>query len=207
MPVNDSKNKVATQISKAEVNSLPLIRFHGDVQLVSSHEQVKAALDDLRGHDLLGFDTESRPTFKRGQNFPVSLLQLATEDKAVLFQLHALLEHLPEVYAVLADPKVRKVGVAIHDDIKKLQELCDFEPAGFEEISNISQKAGIVNTGLRNLTGILLGRRISKGAQVTNWARSELSNAQINYAATDAWISRELYMKLEGLDLTNGTGE
>ena len=103
---------------------------------------------------------------------------------------------------MLSDPKIIKAGVAIHDDIRKLVELDTFKPAGIVEISDITQKLGIINTGLRSLAAIFLKRRISKGAQITNWNRKQLSETQIKYAATDAWISRELYICLSKLGHT-----
>jgi len=187
-------------IAKEQVNTLPLARYEGPVTVVADAREVPAAVEYLRDETLLGFDTESRPSFRRGDNHPVALLQLAGAERVYLFQLHALDELAPP-YALLSDPQVRKAGVAIRDDIRKLQELSPFPPANFVEISDISRGLEINNTGLRSLSAIFLGFRVSKGAQVTNWARRDLSDAQISYAATDAWVSRLLYLKLAGLGL------
>lgn len=193
MAETETNEDLVTHIKKEAINHLPLLRYEGPVTIVNDSEQLPAILADLKSHSLLGFDTESRPCFRRGQNYPVALLQLATDKIVYLFQLGFLEDDYPAIYEILADPEILKVGVALHDDVKKLQELYDFEAGGFVEISTYTQKQGIVNTGLRSLTAILLEHRISKGAQVSNWARSELSKQQINYAATDAWISRRLY--------------
>lgn len=172
-----------------------MFRYDGKVRVVRDGPEADAVLRELAREPILGFDTETRPTFKKGQSYPVSLLQLAAPRCVYLFQLLQL-DQLDRFAPLLADRNCRKAGVALHDDIKKLQEVIDFKAAGFIEISDITQRMGIVNTGLRSLAGHFLHRRISKGAQVTNWARKRLTDAQITYAATDAWISRELYVHL-----------
>ncbi len=189
-----------TTIAKADVNALPLARYEGPITLVAHARAAHAAVDYLRDETLVGFDTESRPSFRRGDNHPVALLQMAGAERVYLFQLH-LLDHLDPVLALLADPAIRKAGVAIRDDIKKLQELGDFTPRNFVEISDMSRRLEVNNTGLRNLSAMFLGYRVSKGAQVTNWARPDLTQPQITYAATDAWISRLLYLKFAGMGL------
>lgn len=182
-------------VDKTAINHLPLFRYDGPITLVSSQDGVRPAIEVLAESPVLGFDTETRPTFQKGQSFPPALLQLAGHDHVFLFQL-AKLDDLAPLFRILSDPDVLKVGIALHDDVKKLQSLLEFPPCGFLELSTLSTKAGIVNTGLRALSAILLGSRVSKGAQVTNWSRSQLTAAQIQYAATDAWVSRVLYVKM-----------
>jgi ribonuclease D len=186
------------KITKEEINALPLKSYEGRVTIVDNDDKLKTALRNLRKEKVLGFDTESRPSFKKGQNYPVSLIQLGGAHEVWLFQFHKFTSK-DELWKVLADRKVIKAGVAIQDDIKKLQELLEFKPGGFVEIADLTQKAGILNTGLRSLAGLLLNFRISKRAQVSNWARSALSEAQVQYAATDAWVSRELYCHMQKL--------
>lgn len=188
----------AIRISKEVINALPLMGYEGPVDLVSCDETLAHAVRKIQRERVLGFDTESRPAFRKGQSFPVSLIQLAGESTVWLFQIGKI-ENPGPLWDLLAQPDLLKVGVAIADDIKKLRELHPFEPAGFVEIASLSQKIGILNTGLRSLTGLLLKFRISKRAQVSNWARSELSEAQIQYAATDAWVSRLLYFRMLNL--------
>jgi ribonuclease D len=196
--------KVEISIPKESVNDYPLGRYEGPIDLIASDEALLTAVEELRSEPILGFDTESRPVFRRGQSYPPALLQLAGKEKVWLFQLQ-LFSQLEGLYSVLADPAIIKAGVAIRDDIKKLQEIHPFEAGGFVEIADFTQKAGIVNTGLRNLTAIFLNFRISKGAQVSNWARKELTQAQIRYAATDAWVSRQLYCRLMELGLVTNS--
>lgn len=189
-PTADNPEK---RIDKETINKLPLGGYKGKIVLVTNQQELESALEELKGQIILGFDTESRPSFRKGDNFGVSLLQLAGDDAVYLFQLAAF-ENLEPLYKLLEDRKVIKAGVAIHDDIKKLKELHPLKQGGFVEIADCTQKAGIINTGLRSLVAYFLGFRISKRAQVTNWARKDLTEAQIQYAATDAWVSRELYL-------------
>lgn len=190
---------VETRVTKDDVNALPLRSYEGPIHLVRSMEEVPAAVAAMRSEYVLGFDTESRPSFRKGQNFPPCLLQFAGEREVWLFQLRHL-EGLDWIRPVLENPAIRKVGVALHEDIRRLQQEYLFEPQGFVELGTITQQLGIVNTGLRSLAAILLSFRVSKGVQVSNWNRSELSEAQIKYAATDAWVSREIYHCLRSRD-------
>lgn len=190
------------KITKEEINALPLQAYEGPVRLVSKDQDIPGAIEELRQEEILGFDTESRPSFKKGVAYPASLIQLGGARQVWLFQISRLNKVGP-LWDLLATRRIIKAGVAIQDDIKKLQDLRPFKPAGFVEIADLSQKAGILNTGLRSLAGLLLHIRISKRAQVSNWARDDLSEAQIQYAATDAWVSRELYLHM--LDLSHRT--
>ena len=187
-------------ISKETVNRLPLIRYKGEIRLVDNESALEKAVQSLACEKVLGFDTETRPTFRRGQSYPLALLQLAGAKVVYLFQLN-FLDSLDHLIPLLSDPGIIKAGVAIHDDIRKLCEITEFKPAGFLELSSISQKLDIVNTGLRSLSAIYLNTRVSKGAQVTNWNRRQLNKAQINYAATDAWVSLKLYQRFGELNL------
>jgi hypothetical protein len=179
-------------ISKDEVNRLPLVRYNGEIRLVRTPTELSGALRNLRKETLLGFDTETRPSFRKGQSHLPSLVQLAGEDTVYLFQLNQL-NGSKALNRIYSNSRIIKAGIAIRDDIRKLHEMSPFKPLGFHEISDISQSLGIINTGLRSLAAMFLRCRISKGAQITNWSRRDLTPAQIRYAATDAWISRRLY--------------
>ncbi len=173
---------------------MPMISWEGPVELVESVEAAEAAVFELQKESLLGFDTETRPCFKKGEYHPPALVQLANAHKVWLFRI-CRMDTLKPLIPLLENPAVLKSGVAIQDDVKELRRLEEFSPAGFVDITSISVPAGIGSRGLRALCGILMGGRISKKAQVSNWAREKLDARQINYAATDAWISRELYLK------------
>lgn len=184
-----------TTIDKAEINAFPQIQFEGKIHLIDTPERIAPAIKCLNEEPYLGFDTETRPSFQKGRRFSVSLLQLSTADEAFLFRLNAI--HFPEkLKQILEKATPLKLGVALHDDIRTLQRLSAFEPQGFVDFSQIAKKLGFKNLGLRSLVGIFLGFRISKGARLSNWESQELTAAQLNYAATDAWICREMYMCL-----------
>jgi ribonuclease D len=150
----------------------------------------------LAGHTLLGFDTETRPAYKKGESYLPSLLQLACADEVFIFQLKHLGLARP-LRGILADPAIIKAGVSLDYDIRELKKLSRFKAAGFADLGNLARKAGIKNHGLRGLAAVFLGFRIPKGAQTTNWARDVLTPQQIQYAATDAWVGRRLYLALE----------
>ena len=180
------------KISKAEINELPLIAWEGEIQILESAEEMEAAASILANESHLGFDTETRPSFKKGDYYPPALIQLATEHCVYLFRISET-ETFDPLLPILESPDILKTGVAIKDDVKELRAIEDFTPNGFVEIADITVKLGYENRGLRALAGLLMQGRISKAAQVTNWARPKLDNKQVRYAATDAWISREIY--------------
>lgn len=188
------------RIEKEAIAALPLGEWTGKIVLVEDPRHVPAAVARLSMERVLGFDTETKPNFRPGgNNFP-SLVQLAGDDIVYLFRLDDC-GGVPGLFPLLRDPKILKVGVAVKDDVKNLKDRAPFKDAGFVEISDFTRRANIENTGLRALVAHFLGMRISKSAQVTNWAAKHLSPQQITYAATDAWVSRELYLKIEELGL------
>lgn len=188
---------VATQprLSKEEINTLPLIHWQGPIQIINSRDGAEQAVEMLQQEPVLGFDTETRPAFKKGQHFPPSLLQLAGEDQVFIFQLQQT--GLPKnLLALLNNQNIVKTGVAIAYDLSELNQLQPFAHQGFYDLGTMAKERGIQNHGLRGLAAVVLGHRISKSARVTNWAGKNLTNKQIRYAATDAWIGRKIYQKL-----------
>lgn len=184
------------RMDKETLRNLPLLGFSGRIELVADDARLDQALEELRPVSVVGFDTESKPTFRREDEVrPPALLQLATGARAWLFQLRPLTRHA-ELFDLLADPEIKKVGVAPHDDIKGLNRIAEFKPASFVDLSDLAAKRGIITTGLRNLAGLFLNGRISKAAQVSNWEQNPLTRKQIQYAATDAWVSLRIYEEL-----------
>lgn len=189
---------MAARISKEDINLLPLGSWEGPVVVVQRVDDLEPALARLASADLLGFDTETRPAFRKGQSFPPSLLQLATADEVFLFQLNRV--GLPGgLLKLLSDPDILKAGVGLDFDLKSLQELRPFQPRGFVDLARVARQKGIRNNGLRGLAAAVCGIRISKSARTTNWANDLLTPQQIRYAATDAWIGRELFLRLDSL--------
>jgi ribonuclease D len=184
-------------VTDDELRKLPLLQFEGKVFLVDSMQKFKRAIGDIGSPSLLGFDTETKPTFRKGSRHKVSLLQLADSNRAWLFRLNMI--GLPtELTDLLADKDIIKTGVAIHDDIKALRSLTQFEPGGFIDLQNIVADHGIKQLGLKKLSAIILGYSISKSQQVSNWEAQALTEAQQLYAATDAWVCRRIYQALNG---------
>jgi ribonuclease D len=184
------------RLSKEHIKTLPILSFEGKIHLITESKDVSEAIKILRKASVLGFDTETRPSFKKGEQYSVSLLQLSTRDEAFLFRLNYL-GFPKELVSLLADPDIKKVGVAILDDIRALRKLRKFDAQGFVELSNIGSELGIVTCGLRNLAAIFFGVRISKKEQLTNWERPDLNPSQCLYAATDAWICLKMFCYLD----------
>ena len=182
--------------SSEEINALPLRQYEGPVHVIHSDDAVPELMRALRQERLLGFDTESRPSFQRGQSFPVSLLQFATADAVYLVQIQTLsLKDM--IWEIFSEAGVIKTGVALQQDLHKLAELGTFAAAGFVDLAAVAGRLGFKKTGLRGLAAAILGFRVSKGAQRSNWARETLTEVQIRYAATDAWVARELYLAIQ----------
>ncbi len=188
-------NRFSENISKGELNKLPLRAFEGNIVVIENSKQAKTIIPYLKNQDILGFDTETKPSFKKGVRHKVAVLQLATKDEAFIFRLNenGLLNHIVDI---LSDDSIVKTGVAIHDDIKALQKKEDFTPKGFIDLQKYVKKFGIKDAGLRKLTGNILGFRISKRERLSNWEKTELSKSQLKYAATDAWVAYEIYEEL-----------
>jgi thymidylate synthase (FAD) len=184
-----------THWSSEEINQLPLRQYDGPVQIVSDDAAVPDMMRALHQERVLGFDTESRPAFQRGQSFPVSLIQFATVDTVYLVQIQQL-QNPERIWTVFGAADVIKTGVAIQHDLRKLGEMAEITPAGFVDLATIATRMGFKKTGLRGLAAAILGIRVSKGAQRSNWAREALTEAQVRYAATDAWVAREIYLAI-----------
>lgn len=183
-------------ITKAEINELPMKSYDGPIHLLNTPEEAEAAAAKLLNEKLLGFDTETRPAFRKGESYDPSLLQLGTEHEVYLFQIQQC-GLTPSILKVLSSPDIIKAGVAIDRDISELQAMVDFDADGFVELAIPAKEAQIKNLGLRGLTAILFNFRISKKEQVSNWARNELTASQQTYAATDAWLGRKIYLAFE----------
>jgi len=188
------------KLSKNEINSLPQIKFNGDVEVLSSNDNVQAAVNHLMNYDLIGFDTETKPTFVKGPLNPPSILQLACIDKVYIFQLDN--ESLyKKLFPVLSNENITKCGVSVDRDLIELMYLSPFDPLSFVDLGNIARDYDVPHHGLRGLVAMFLNYRISKGAQISDWSKTVLSPSQITYAATDAWISLKLFEAFEQNDL------
>jgi ribonuclease D len=181
-----------TSISDEEMRALPLKAFEGKVVVISESAALANALDELSAHGYVGFDTETKPVFVRGHYNKVAILQLATPEKVFLIRLRAT-GLTDEIVHFFQNENIQKAGVAIRDDIKALQHLKKFKPGGFVELATLSKEAGLEVESVKKLTALLLGFRISKSAQTSNWDSDQLNEKQISYAATDAWVCLKIY--------------
>ncbi len=189
----DNEEEIPKRLDKETINQFPLIRFQGSIKVAENSKAFQRYAAKLRKQRVLGFDIECKPNFRRGPNNPPALLQLATSDQAFLFRLYPVMK-LGPLAEILENPDIIKTGVAVKDDLQNLNKIEEVKPAGFEDLAQLAQSLKIEQTGLRNLTAIFFRHRLSKSAQLSNWQKRPLTSSQINYAATDAWISRELYL-------------
>jgi ribonuclease D len=183
-------------ISRDEVNALPVRRYEGAVRIVG--EDAESVLADVLKEEVVGFDTETRPSFRPGESYPPALAQIATANAVFLFQLR----HRSAVQAVarvLEAPQVVKAGVGLADDLKALKKVLEFHEKATFDLGAAAKRHGVGQSGVRNLTALYLGFRIPKGTKTSNWARSPLTPQQVAYAATDAWACRELYVRFRNL--------
>lgn len=186
---------LANRLSREYINSLPIIRFEGEVVIVTSEEQADEVAGRLMAETCVGFDTESRPSFTKGTSYPVSLVQLATHDTAYLFQLKKT-GFSDRFVELLENDRIKKIGVGVKNDIEKLQELRKFTAGGFVDLSKLAAAKGIIQVGLRGLAARYIKHRVTKTAQKTNWAQPQLTRKQQIYAAGDAWICLRIYPRL-----------
>ena len=184
------------KLSKDEINGMPLIKYEGDIKVFSKKDNIQGAVDYLLNQEVIGFDTETRPTFTKGPLNAPSIMQLAGGDSVFIFQLgrSRMFEKLSQV---LSEKRITKCGVSVDRDLIELMYLSPFDPCSFIDLGDVARERGMPHHGLRGLAALLLKYRISKSSQTSDWSRRKLSDAQITYAATDAWISLELFKKLE----------
>jgi len=188
----------ASEISKEELQSLPLVRFQGKIHLIEHIMDAQSAVSWLRTHPVLGFDTETRPSFTRGRINQLALLQLATDTDAFLFRICKM--GIPKsLLLLLTNPNILKIGAALKNDMDVLKRSTKIKPRGFIDLQEEVQKHQITNLGLCRMAGIILGVRISKSQQLSNWENDTLTEAQKRYAATDAWMCYMIYKKLINL--------
>jgi len=198
------EKKYSPNITQEELMTLPLYSYKGEVVCVDSLEKFQQVKDELYLEPLWGFDTETKPTFRKGDASKknVALLQLSSREKTYIFRLSII--GLPkELRDFLSTSKFTKIGLSSRDDIKGLQKLTPFEPAGFIDLQSIAPNFGIEEKSLRKMAAIVLGFRISKSQQLSNWESEVLTEKQIRYAATDSWVTRMIYVEMNRNDGDN----
>jgi L-methionine (R)-S-oxide reductase len=185
----------ASTIENSVLEMFPQVELKGHISLVTTRSQVQKAAEYLSRQPVLGFDTETKPRFSSGKMYKPALLQLSTDSRS--FLIHLKKTGLPpELVAVLSDPLIVKVGAAVRDDIIGLQRYVSFQAEGFVDLQEMAQQYGIVEKSVKKLAAIVLGKRVSKSQQTTNWEAYPLSEAQARYAATDAYVCFRIYQEL-----------
>ena len=184
-------------ITPADLEKLEYASFPGKIQVIDSvGAEFNRAIAYLRSQKIIGYDTETRECFSPDQpRYGIALLPLSGPGKAFLFRINKMGMHR-RLCNVLADPRILKIGAAVHDDIRGLQKHREFVPAGFVDLQKIVWEWGIRDKAVKKMAAIILGYRISKTQQLSNWEAETLSEGQCKYAATDAWVCREMYLKL-----------
>jgi len=188
------------ELSRDEVNELPIQRYEGEVRLVDSAQALEHAAAEWREARVMGFDTETRPAFKPGESYPPALAQLATERAVYLLPLLRL-DCSQALRSLLETEHTVKVGVGLPDDFRALRKSFEFAEKAVLDLGAVARRHGLKQSGVRYLAARFLGTRIPKGAKTSNWAAPRLTPQQIAYAATDAWVCRALYLKFEEMGL------
>ena len=192
------KKVIYSKFDKARIHQLPRALFEGQIEVVLSESEAAKAVDYLLKQPIIGIDTETRPSFRKGVKYYVSLLQVSTRDICFLFRL----KHTgmcPSIIRLLEDKTVPKIGLSLHDDLHQLHEVAQFEPGHFVELQHKVKAFGVGDLSLQKLFANFFGERISKGQRLTNWEADILSESQKRYAATDAWACVLLYEEMERL--------
>lgn len=189
-------NNFIDKISNEQTALLPAVEFRGEIRIVEHERDIVAACKTLAEQPVIGFDTETRPSFRPGVTFRVSLLQLSTPTVCYLFRLNKIPLAKP-ILQLLEDRRVLKIGADVAGDLRSLRQIRHFRDGGFVDLQGIAPEWGIGEKSLRKLSAIVLGRRVSKAQRLSNWEAAQLTEKQMRYAATDAWICPEIYRTLQ----------
>ena len=180
-------------ISKETVAEMPVVEYPGEITLVDTPEMARMALRELTRARVVGFDTETRPSFHRGHMHNVALMQLSTDDRCFLFRLNILGISEP-LRRFLEDPEIIKIGLSVHDDFSVMRRLVDdLDPQGFIDLQEYVKFFHINDISLQKIYAIVFKEKISKNQRLTNWEASVLTEQQQRYAAIDAWACLRLY--------------
>lgn len=202
---DDAGIPLAGILTPEEIARLPIRKYEGPVQLVASERELERAAPAILREKVVGLDTETRPAFVKGQSYLPSLVQVAASSAVYLFPLRN-----PGLFGalsgILESAEVVKAGIGLADDLKGLKKIFPFEPRNTLDLSAVARAEGFQQSGVRALAARLLGFRVTKGLATSNWAKSHLSSKQIAYAATDAWVCREIYLSFQRLGFLDAEG-
>lgn len=185
-----------SEITKEEVAELKMIQYEGPIRVIDTIEAFEQEIDQLFHYQFIGFDTETKPSFKKGKVYPTSLIQFSSDQMAWIIRVSRI-GYPGKLIELLSSGNILKIGSGLNDDMRRLRSDFLFEPGGFLDLQQYVQAFHIEEKGLKKMTGIVLGRRISKSQQVSNWDADTLTEPQLRYAATDAWICLKIYNALK----------
>ncbi len=188
-------NNFTDKISNEETAQLPAIEFGGTIRIIEQERDIAAACKELAAEPMIGFDTETRPSFRPGVTFRVSLLQLSTPKVCYLFRLNKIPLAKP-ILQLFENRQLLKIGADVAGDLRSLRQIRHFRDAGFIDLQAIAPQWGIDEKSLRKLSAIVLGQRVSKAQRLSNWEAATLTDKQQLYAATDAWVCIRIYERL-----------
>lgn len=191
-----TENRFADKISNEETALLPAVAFPGEIRVVEHERDVAAACRYLSEQPLIGFDTETRPSFRAGVTFRVALLQLSSQERCYLFRLNRIALSKP-ILQLLGDEALPKVGLDVGCDLRSLRQLRHFRDGGFVDLQALAPEWGIEEKSLNKISAIVLGQRVSKAQRLSNWEATTLTDKQRLYAATDAWVCMRIYDRLQ----------
>lgn len=193
--------QIREKIEKSELGEMPIVTFEGRIIVIQTEAEAEKAMNYLLTQPMLGVDTETRPSFRKGVLHKVALLQVSTPDTCFLFRLN-MIGLCPAVIRFLTDDKVLKVGLSLKDDLHNLHLLGDFEAHNFIELQSLVGQVGIREMSLQKIYAILFGEKISKRQRLSNWEADVLNDAQKAYAAIDAWTCLKIYDRVQELQET-----
>jgi len=185
----------ASTITKDEIAGLDVEEFTGRIIPITTEKDADKAVEYLMQFPRVGFDTETRPSFKKGQRYKISLMQIATEEACFLFRLNYI-DFPPSLQELLKSYKVMKIGLSLRDDFSAIRKRVDLAPKNFLDLQDFVGKFGIDEASLQKIYAILFNKKISKGQRLTNWEADTLTESQQKYAALDAWACLQIYNQL-----------
>lgn len=190
-----TQNTFTDKITNEQTAALPAIEFSGEIRIVEHERDILPACKYLQKQTVIGFDTETRPSFRPGIMFRVSLLQLSTPKLCFLFRLNKI-PFDKAILQLLGDENILKIGADVAGDLRSLRQIKHFRDGGFVDLQTIASEWGVEEKSLRKLSAIVLGKRVSKAQRLSNWEAVTFTDKQKLYAATDAWVCTEIYDRL-----------
>ena len=197
--------KIYSKFDKQLIPKLPQVLFKGKIETILSEAEAEKAVSYLLTQDIIGFDTETKPSHKKGDSHNISLIQLCANDFCFLFRVKNEPQILKLVLSILEDETILKIGLSLKDDFRGLSINDNFSPKNFIELQSYVKEFGIKDNGLSRIYANLFDKRISKKQRLSNWEADFLTNEQKNYAALDAWATRRIYIELENFKNSNNT--